>query len=261
VPADTLLRDLGAIAHEAGLVAQSARLSMERELKPDGSIVTNGDRLVEEFLRPKLEALVPGTTVWGEEFGFSEEGPSGLWVVDPVDGTSNFAYGSPLWGVSIGLVRGNQILAGAIMLPDLQELYLAATGQGATLNGRSLPPIPPGEIRREHLVSYSDTLLKRHPGQRWPGKMRCSGAFVIDSCFTFRQRFRGMIGIREKLYDIAPSVLIGRELGAEVCYLDGRPLDVEALKVDEKIEGAWCIFPAGSGFRLPRRNEGLEESP
>jgi fructose-1,6-bisphosphatase/inositol monophosphatase family enzyme len=250
VPDTAFLTELGALAFQAGQIAQTARFELERELKPDGSIVTNGDRTVEEFLRPKLVDLQPGSTVWGEEFGFSEEGEGGLWVVDPIDGTSNYAYGSPLWGVSVGLLQGEEILAGAIMLPDLEELYLALPGAGASLNGRRLEPLPPGRVQKQELVSYSDTLLRTFPGRRWPGKMRCSGAFVVDACFAFRQRFRGMIGIREKLYDMAPAVLMGRELGADVRYADGRPLLIEALKADEKIEHPWIIFPAESGFLL-----------
>src|SRR5690349_16781182 len=120
-----LVRDLVELTKQAGKIAQDSRATLERELKIDGSIVSSGDRKVEEFLRPRLEALVPGTCVYGEEFGNDGVGPNGMWAVDPVDGTSNFVYGSPLWGVSVALVQNDSIIAGAVLLPDLDEMYSA----------------------------------------------------------------------------------------------------------------------------------------
>lgn len=225
---------------------------MVRELKPDGSIVTNGDREVETYLRGDLATLVEHSTFWGEEFGFAEQGSGGLWVLDPIDGTSNYSYGSPLWGVSIALIVGDRIEAGAVMLPDLDELYLCARGGGVTVNGEPLAPIPPGPIEASELVSYSDYVVKACPRNALPGKMRCSGAFVVDGTFVLRQRLRGLIGLSEKLYDMAACALMAEELGADVRYADGRPLDIGALKVDRKIAAPWLIFPRDTGFLLER---------
>jgi myo-inositol-1(or 4)-monophosphatase len=241
-----LLPRLGEIANEAGQIAQKARSSPTRELKPDGSIVTNGDCLVETFLRKELKVLLPDSAVWGEEYGFSEEGTAGLWLVDPIDGTSNYSYGSPMWGVSIAFVRGSEIELGAVALPDLKETYLAAKGLGVTANGTRLQQIPPGAIKNEELVSYSDRVLKICPVV--PGKMRASGAFVIDGCFVASQRFRGLVGVREKLYDVAACVLFGLELGADIRYADGQPFNLKVLKKDVKIAKPWVIFPSQSKF-------------
>jgi len=246
-----LLDRLRLLTEESGRLAQRTRgESLVRELKSDVSIVTNADRAVETFLREELPRLVPGSAVWGEEFGFEEEGAGGLWVVDPVDGTSNFAFGSPLWGVSIGLVSGDDILLGAIALPDLGEVYVAEKGQGALVNGEALSPIPPGAVRPEELVSHCDGLIRRFPTARIPGKMRCAGAFVIDGTFTARQRYRGLIGHKEKLYDIAASVLIGQELGADIRYADGEPMRISEIAKDEQITRPWLMFPRDSGFFL-----------
>lgn len=223
---------------------------MVREIKADGSVVTNADRLAEEFLRRELAKIQPDAPVWGEEFGYAEEGPGGLWTVDPIDGTTNFAFGSPLWGVTVGLVAGEAVECGAVFLPDLDEMYLACRGKGATCNDEPLPPIPPGPIKRYEIVSCCDTVVKRHPGQKWPGKMRCTGSFVVEGTFVARQRYRGMVGIREKLYDVAASVCLCTELGAEVRYANGRPFSIGELKKDRQIPEAWLIFPAGTGFEL-----------
>lgn len=236
---------------QAGVIAQGARKSLGREQKSDGSIVTAGDRAVETFLRPQLQNLISGTNVYGEEFGHDGMGQNGLWVVDPVDGTSNYAFGSPLWGVSVGLVQDHQITLGAVFLPDLDEMYLAFKGGGATCNGRSLEPIPQGKILGIELMSYNDNLLKAHPGRIWPGKMRCSGAFVIDAMWVAQQRFRGLIGIRGKLYDIAASLLINQELGADVSYIDGSEMDIEELSKGNTIPKPYSILPQGAGPLLP----------
>src|SRR5580693_8924567 len=104
-----LLAELGAATRRAGEIALEARKSLKAELKPDGSVVTNGDRSVEEYLRPLLVDLVPGSTVWGEEFGYEEDGGKGWWLVDPVDGTTNYAFGGPYWGVSIALLVDDRL--------------------------------------------------------------------------------------------------------------------------------------------------------
>ena len=243
-----LLAELGEITRRAGRIALETRKSLVRELKPDGTVVTNGDRLVEEFLRPKLTNLVKQTTVWGEELGYEDEGPGGWWLVDPVDGTTNYAFGGPYWGVSIALAIEDRLRLAAILLPDLDELYLAEVGAGATLNGKPIAPILAGPIKNEEIVSYCERVIRRCPTATIPGRMRCSGAFVVDGTFTAMQRFRGLIGLNEKLYDVAASVLINEELGADVRYASGDAFLIRDLKHDVKIDQPWLIFPKETGF-------------
>src|SRR5579871_533796 len=123
-----LLPELESIIREAGDTALAAQAGISREIKPDGSIVTPADKAAERFIRERLSALLPSAGITGEELGASLEGEAGLWLIDPIDGTSNYAFGSPSWGVSIGLVRGEEPLLGAIYLPALHELYVAHAG-------------------------------------------------------------------------------------------------------------------------------------
>lgn len=234
----------------AAKVAIDAREGRSLDLKRDGSIVTSADKAVEEFLRRELLLAWPGTSFWGEEFGRDDRSDKGYWLIDPIDGTSNFAFGSPLWGISVGLAVGNSLELGAIRLPDLGETYLAEHGQGAWGNGEQLLSIPAGPVQAHELVSYHDGIARWYSGQKFPGKMRCSGAFVIDGTFTARQRFRGLIGRGEFLYDAAASILLGQELGAEIRWADGSQLDYEALLNGTPFGKAWLIFPEGSGFTL-----------
>lgn len=242
-PADWL-PNLAEATAEAAEIALAERLRLQPELKADGSVVTNGDRAVETRLRELLPQVVPGTTVWGEEFGWEAPGPNGQWLVDPVDGTSNYSFGSPLWGVSIALLQNGEITLGAIALPDLGETYLGAAGAGVTLDGEPLPAIPEGDILSHQLLTYNEHVLRRLRSVP-PGKMRCSGAFVVDGAFAVRQIFRGLIGVNEKLYDVGATLLFARELNAQIRYADGSPFDLAPLSEGAKIPRPWVILPQG----------------
>lgn len=234
----------------AAKIALESRVQQRMELKPDGSIVTNADRAVEEFFRVELLKTWPKTSVWGEEFGRDEISPDGYWLIDPIDGTSNFAFGSPLWGISVGFSVGQELRFGAVWLPDLAEFYVAELGKGAWCNGELLTQIPPGAIQPHELVSHNESVPRRYPNQAIPGKMRCAGAFVIDGTFTARQRYRGLIGRGEYLYDAAGAILVNQELGAEIRWADGKALDYGELIGGGRFDRGWIIFPPKSGFFL-----------
>ncbi|MCE9557801.1 MAG: inositol monophosphatase family protein [Armatimonadetes bacterium] len=238
------------LVKKAGEIALRVRGDHNRQLKADGSIVTLADREIETMLRRELVNLVPGTEVWGEEEGHSHPGENGLWLVDPVDGTSNYSFGSPLWGVSVGLYQAGKIVVGAVCLPDLRETLSAHLGGGATLNGVELAPIQPGAITRSELVSYNDDTLLSCPTENIPGKMRYNGAFVVEAAFVAKGVYRGMISHRANLYDIAASKLIVEELGAEVRYFDGTELDLETIIRETRIERPFTMFPKDSGCNL-----------
>ncbi len=240
--------ELESLAREAGQMALDRRSDLQTSLKTDGTLVTIADREIESFLRVRLPEILPGSTIWGEEEGYREAGPAGLWLVDPIDGTSNFAYGSPLWGVSIGLITDTVVL-GAIMLPDLGELFSAARGQGATLNGQPLAPIEPGPIKPEQLVSYCDRTII-HFGRQLPGKMRYAGAFVVEATSLAKGVFRAVVSSKPALYDIAASICIIRELGGEVRYLDGTPFVEEGVVGKKRIHETLYLGPYDSGLVL-----------
>lgn len=239
------LDELAEITADAGRVGRLARTRLVKELKPDGSVVTNGDREVEELLRDRLTRLYPAP-IWGEEFGYEAPNGEGQWVVDPIDGTSNYALGSPLWGVSVALISHGKIVAGCVALPDLEEVFIAGAGAGVHLNGTPLASIPTGKIERHDLVGYCESVARRELDV--PGRQRCTGAFVVEGTWVMTQRFRGMLGIHERLYDTAACMLMGWELGADVRYADGRAMDIPALQENVRIPGPWLIFPANSDF-------------
>ncbi len=243
------LEQLVEVTKRAGAIAQDVRRKLTVDQKPDGSLVTNADRATEEFLRQELPLIVRETTCWGEEYGREEPGPGGQWIIDPIDGTSNFAYGSPLWGVSVGLRVGDDLTMGCVYLADLDEVYFAKKGFGAFHNFERLLPIPAGPVNRNELITIAERIWARK--SELPGKSRTTGSFVVEGCWVARQRFRGMIGAGESLYDAAACLVICQELGAEIRYADGQRFSFLDISEGQSISAPWIIFPADSGFLLP----------
>lgn len=240
-----LLSETVRLLRESAKIAQHGRGTFQVEVKGDTSLVTNIDREIESLLKPELLKLTPGAGFWGEEYGHSPATDAGYWVVDPIDGTSNFAYHQPLWGITIGFVRNGKILLGAFNLPDLNEEYTAISGQGALLNGQPMPMIPPGPITPTQVVGHGDSDLQLMG--RAPGKVRHIGAFVVEAAFVATQRYRAMTTGRVSLYDAAAGILVCRELGAEVRHWDGRHFDESKNLTDERCE-PMVICPANSNF-------------
>lgn len=237
------------ILEHAGMIACQARDAMSHSLKADGSIVTNADTAVETYLREALVNLLPGSTVWGEEEGFDGIGKAGTWAVDPVDGTSNFRYGSPLWGVSIGLVRDEGLVLGGIFLPDFNAIYSGGLGLGGFKNMKPLPVIRRGPIMPEELVSYTDQIAVRYNSQI-PGKMRYLGAYVAEAASFLEGQFRGVISDKPALYDAAAAMAIASELDAEIRYANGDPFDPIEYLGGERFKAPVLVFPKESGFFL-----------
>jgi myo-inositol-1(or 4)-monophosphatase len=242
------LLEIQSILHSAAETITRERQMLQRELKSDGSIVTNVDRAVEEFIRERLSILTPHAAVWGEEFGHADVNEHGQWQIDPIDGTTNFAYGSPLWGVTISYLQHGAMQLGGIFLPDLNETYLAKRGAGAFRNGQLMPMIEPGALLAHDPISVCDHIIQQYGKSWFRGKSRCAGAFVIDGTFAATGRYRALIGMDERLYDVGGSLVIASEVGLEIAYADGTEFDLVPLAAGRKIAKPWVIAPVHSGL-------------
>ncbi|MBX5481336.1 MAG: inositol monophosphatase [Myxococcaceae bacterium] len=127
-----IARGAGSIAH--GYFARRGELAIEEKGVQD--LVSVADREAEAFIRERIARRFPDDGFFGEEGG--EKAARAMWVVDPIDGTTNFLRGLPHYGVSIAFVRDGITEMGAVFAPELGELYAARRGQGATLNGQPL---------------------------------------------------------------------------------------------------------------------------
>jgi myo-inositol-1(or 4)-monophosphatase len=127
-----LIREAGALAHDHFV----RRADLEVEQKGLQDWVSAADREVEELLRSRVTERFPSDGFWGEESGGVDA--EAYWLVDPIDGTTNFLRGIPHYGVTVAYVRGGVTELGAVFAPEVGELYQARRGHGATLNGAAL---------------------------------------------------------------------------------------------------------------------------
>lgn len=231
------LRDLAAeIAQEAGELArrrrtEGVRLAATKSTIAD--IVTEADREVEELIRRRLSAARPDDGFLGEESG-GERGSSGItWVVDPIDGTVNYAYGLPAYNVSIAAVEGEPhpdrwaALAGAVCAPALGELFTAARGEGAWFGGERMAvttSAPAGALLATGF-GYDpathdgdlDTVRRVMPMAR---DLRRGGSAALDLAYVAAGRLDGFFERGLQPWDHAAGSLLVTEAGGVVSRLD-----------------------------------------
>jgi myo-inositol-1(or 4)-monophosphatase len=252
------LSDTADLMEECGQLALKGWEPGMGELKQDGSIVTRFDRKIEELMRQRLPRILPGSTVWGEEMGYEEPGPGGHWMLDPIDGTSNYAYGHPNWGISLGLAQEGRLTAGFIWEPGLRRRLWMNEGEPAMSEHGALKPCTPGPIQRHELMGHGSIGLAQR--LNWPGKLRHLGAFVTEASLVLRGGLRGMTAGRVKLYDCAAGLLMAEALGYEIRHLEGDLVDSTAWMKPGAMR-PFAIVPPDSGLPFglePASTDGFE---
>jgi myo-inositol-1(or 4)-monophosphatase len=216
-------RDAAAtIAMEAAAFA--ARMRAEgggvASLKGAQDFVTEADGATERFIRDRLAAAFPGEAVLGEEMGGAADATGPLWVLDPIDGTSNFARGGDRWCVSIGMVLGGRAVLGAVARHAPAELFSAAMGAGATLNGVPIRAAPTTELGcaivevgwslRRPIAAYH-RLCERVSATG--AGLRCGGSGTLGLVETAAGRIDAYLELHIHAWDAAAALAIAREAG------------------------------------------------
>lgn len=209
------------LAERAGTLALSAVRTMVREFKTDQSIVTNIDRAIEEMVRREIGERFPGDAFYGEETGGDPLASDRLWIVDPVDGTTNLAYGLPVWGVSIGLAVEGRPALGVFHLPRLQETFWFAAGEGAWLNGRRLQVEDRGPLHPEDPIGIGSEAILALDVSRFRSRQRNLGSLAAHWSYTASGAFRANVSLHDRLHDLGAVYGIAAEAGCAVEYLDG----------------------------------------
>jgi myo-inositol-1(or 4)-monophosphatase len=209
--------------------------------KPDGSLLTEADLVMQEALAERLVRHWPGIHVLGEEMDEATQREAlthqhgGVWCIDPLDGTSNFAIGVPYYAVSIALLRNAVIELGLVYDPSRHECFAAARGQGAWLNGQRLQhqragvPLS-GGLALVDLKRIPRELARRlaaHPPYK---SQRSFGAVALDWCWLASGRCHVYLHGRQKLWDYAAGCLILLEAGGRAVTLQGEPVFVPELE-------------------------------
>jgi myo-inositol-1(or 4)-monophosphatase len=238
---------MSAIAREAGaLLLQYFHQGLKIEYKGDADLVTAADRAAETLIRERISKQFPSHDVLGEEQGLNDQRSDYRWYVDPLDGTTNFAHGYPVFAVSMALEhqalderssgqRGRRI-AGVIYDPTRDELFTAEQGRGAHLNGKPIHVSKATQLK-ECLVATGFPSHKRHKNPniyfyhqitlRTHG-VRRAGSAALDLCNVACGRFDGFWEFNLNPWDTAAGVLIVEEAGGKVSRFDGSPFELDS---------------------------------
>lgn len=198
-------------------------LKVAREHKADGSTFSEADIAAQEFLTRALDRLLH-LPMLGEEMTDAAQqaawdaGDKGLWVMDPIDGTTNFLVGLPQFAVSVALMRGGKPVLGVSYLPLSNEMFSAVAGQGAWLNGEPLPLRQSGP-QLARAVACVD--FKRLPPELAANLVQSSpiysqrnfGSSVLEWCYLAAGRVDAVLHGGQRLWDHAAGSLLVREAG------------------------------------------------
>ncbi len=204
-------------------------LKVAHQRKTDGSLITEADLAAQEALSISLPGIHPGPIV-GEEMTaeqqtrFWAEGTQGVWCVDPIDGTSNFANGLPYFAVSVALMVNGRSTLGVVYDPIADEVFCAEAGAGAYLNGERLPikeraPELRGAMAQVDFKRLPPKLAQALVAQPPYASQRNFGASTLEWCYVAAGRFDVYLHGGQKLWDFAAGSLILEEAGGSMCTL------------------------------------------
>jgi myo-inositol-1(or 4)-monophosphatase len=235
------LAEVEPIAREAGaLLLGYLAKHVTIEYKGDVDLVTEADRASEKFIVERLQARWPEHGIVGEEGTRSEADAEYRWYVDPLDGTTNFAHGYPVFCVSIALVRRDgQLEAGVLYDPTRDEMFSAERGDGATLNGKKLQVSKTTRLA-ESLLGTGFPSHKRHknPNIHFYHQLtlrshgvRRAGSAALDLANVASGRYDGYWEFNLNPWDTAAGVLLVQEAGGTVTRFDGTPFRLDSREV------------------------------
>lgn len=221
------------IARDAGNILRADyERPKEIEYKGEVDLVTESDRRSEELVVSQLRRRFPDHAIVAEEgSGKAAAGAKYCWHVDPLDGTTNFAHGYPCFAVSLGLVEDGEPVVGAVLNPVYDELFTAARGEGAFLNGRRIRVSPVKSLSQSLVATGFPTHQRKKSANinyYWEFTLRThgvrrDGAAALDMCAVACGRFDGFWEFGLKSWDTAAGTILVREAGGVVTDVDGNP--------------------------------------
>jgi myo-inositol-1(or 4)-monophosphatase len=263
-----LLSPMQAMAREAGaLLMEYFHQRVKIEYKGDVDLVTIADRKSEALILERIRKQFPSHDVMGEEGTRIETGSDYKWYVDPLDGTTNFAHGYPVFCVSLGVEYRKQRIAAVVYDPTRDEMFVAEKGAGARLNDQSIHVSSTTELG-QCLIATGFPSQKRHKNPniyfyhqltlRTHG-VRRAGSAALDLCNVASGRFEGFWEFNLNPWDTAAGVLIVEEAGGKVSDFSGGEFQIasrETLATNGLIHQALL-----HEFQQILAGRGLEELP
>ncbi len=228
-------------AKEAGNILKE-NLGKIRKIDYKGrvSLVTDIDRKAEERIINIIKERYSSYDILTEESRIKEKGNQYKWIIDPLDGTTNYVHGYPRYCVSIALEKNGEVVLGVVYDPVPDELFLAEKGEGATLNGRKISvskidkldksllatgfPYDRREKADEYLKIYREFMVNAQGVRR-------DGAAALNLCYTANGRFDGFWEEQLAPWDVAAGSLIVTEAGGRVTDFRGDRLDIHEREI------------------------------
>ena len=218
------------LAHETGQFLKGTFGQIEASKKKDGTLVTESDLESDRRLSQAILSRYPDHTIISEEREKLYNGQEWCWVIDPIDGTTNFTWGFPLWGVLIGLLHHGMPVMGVADFPITDEHYSAALGQGAWRNGQPIHVSTATQLESTHLFAMCTRSLK----QGRPDlicKTRIAGSTGFDLATLARGALVGAMELRVYLWDVAAVWPIVQEAGGTLMTNRNPERDIFPLQV------------------------------
>jgi myo-inositol-1(or 4)-monophosphatase len=210
------------------------------ECKKEGlqNLVTEYDRLSEKTVIEYILHHHPSSHFLAEESGNSgKDSSETLWVIDPLDGTVNFAHGIPFFSVSIAAAQKKQVVSGVIYNPITRELFVSERGKGSFCNGKKIGVSKVSKLQDSYLASGFPYHVNKNPQQciertaevlRIGCPIRLLGSAALDLAYTASGRFDGFFEVSLAPWDVAAGLLILEEAGGRVTHWDRKPFDLFA---------------------------------
>ncbi len=230
------LQEAVSAARIAGQYQKSRFASaLDIEMKGDKNLVTEVDKESERLIVGHLLSRFPGHDIVAEEGDYLQSGSPCRWIIDPVDGTTNYAHGYPWFCSSIALEVEGELVAGVIYNPIYDELFTAAKGDGAYLNGKRLSVSNSTPLCNSLLGTGFPYDCATDPAnnfanfiafQKSARGIRRAGSAALDLAYVAAGRLDGFWELKLKAWDVAAGVLMIREAGGVVTTFDGSIYDV-----------------------------------
>lgn len=239
------MKRLRQCVHDAALaagkvLARESQKSLRIQTKSDKSLVTHADLAAEKAALRILKKNFPHFSILTEESGTSGAGADGRFILDPLDGTTNYIHRFPFYCVSLAAEWQGTIVMGCVVHPPLKHVYFAERGKGATLNGKKIHVSKTTDIYDSLLTTgftyRKDQWLHQEMQafenlSRVARALRRPGSAALDLAYTALGVFDGFWERRLSPWDVAAGLILVEEAGGKVTDFQGRPFRVEAPEI------------------------------
>ncbi|MDI6754972.1 MAG: inositol monophosphatase family protein [Thermodesulfobacteriota bacterium] len=228
-------------AKEAGLLLKN-KLGQRRKVAYKGAVnlVTEMDLLAEKVIVSTISRHYPTHNILAEEKTIKQENSPFRWIIDPLDGTTNYAHGYPVFCVSIALEKSGEIILGVVYDPTREELFLAEKGKGARLNGKKIHVSSVPKLSLSLLATGFPYDLRESPVNNFDHfhnfalrvhAVRRAGSAALDLCYVASGRFDGFWEMKLGPWDMAAGSLIVQEAGGKISDFSGENLGLNGQHV------------------------------